>query len=167
MEKQFRIALTFGRFNLLHKGHLDLFRWMAAAADDVNIGVSTGSKNLPFKLRSDIILKAIKEDPTFNAAQFQVNPKHSPFGMFEKGVTWFYPPEQTVLYLGNDQYELGEKISEEFGVTCETIPRLTSSTTVRSLIDNEEWAMLSKEVPSSIIHQIILLRKQELCPNSH
>jgi len=166
MAKPYKLALTFGRFNLLHNGHLDLFRQMGEAAEDVNIGVSTGSKNLLYKLRSDMILKAIKADSSFTSSQFQINPKHSPFGMLQRNTTWFHKPEDTVIYLGHDQFELGKKLSEEFGIACVTIPRLTSSTTVRSLIDNEEWVMLSKEVPSSIIHDIVLLREQELCPSS-
>ena len=164
--KQYKLAITFGRFNLLHRGHIDLFRQMGQASETVSIGVSTGPKNLHFKQRSEIINTALKADPEINEVCYQVNPKHSPFGMFERNVNWFYQPEETVIYLGHDQFELGKRLSQEYGIACVTIPRLTSSTTIRSLIDNEEWVMLSKEVPSSIIHQVVLLREQELCPGS-
>ena len=77
-----------------------------------------------------------------------------------------YNPEDTVVYLGQDQWELGQTLSREFGVACVTIPRLTSSTTIRALIDNEEWSLLAKEVPANIIHDVTLLRELE-CQNSH
>lgn len=164
---QYKYAVTFGRFNLLHRGHIDLFKQMGQAAQQVSIGVSTGARNLPFKQRSEIIKTALEADPEINEVCYQVNPKHSPFGMFERNVNWFYKPEETVIYLGHDQFELAKRLSQEYGIACVTIPRLTSSTTIRSLIDNEEWVMLSKEVPTSIVHQIILLREQELCQSSH
>jgi len=164
--KQYKLAITFGRFNLLHRGHIDLFKQMGQVAQQVSIGVSTGSKNLPFKQRSEVIKTALESDFEINEVCYQVNPKHSPFGMLEKNVNWFYQPQETVIYLGHDQYELGRRLSQEYCIDCVTIPRLTSSTTIRSLIDNEEWVMLSKEVPSSVIHQIVLLREQELCQSS-
>ena len=161
---QYTHAITFGRFNLLHKGHLDLFKQMGQAAREVLIGVSTGSKNLTYKLRSDVIWTAIRNNLDFDFNQYQVFAKRSPFGMFD--ILKDVDKSGVVVYLGHDQFELGKTLSREFGCACVTIPRLTSSTTIRTLIDNEEWVMLSKEVPSSIIHQIVLLREQELCPGS-
>lgn len=164
MTKRYTHAITFGRFNLLHRGHLDLFKQMGESAREVLVGVSTGSKNLMYRMRSEVILTAIKNDPGFDFNQYQIFPKKSPFGMFDllKDVN----PEGVVVYLGHDQFELGKTLSREYGCASVTIPRLTSSTTIRALIDNEEWAMLSKEVPSSILHQVVLLREQE-CQSSH
>ena len=51
MHKRFKAAVTFGRFNLLHKGHLDLFKNMAGAAKEIVIGVSTGPNNLTYRQR--------------------------------------------------------------------------------------------------------------------
>ena len=160
---QYTHAITFGRFNLLHKGHLDLFKQMGQASREVLIGVSTGSKNLTYKLRSDVIWTAIRNNPDFDFNQYQVFAKKSPFGMFD--ILKDVDKAGVVVYLGHDQFELGKTLSREFGCACVTIPRLTSSTTIRTLIDNEEWAMLSKEVPAPIIHQVILNREQE-CQNS-
>ena len=163
MRPEYTHAITFGRFNLLHRGHLDLFKQMGEAAREVLIGVSTGSKNLTYKLRSDVIWTAIRNEPGFDFNQYQVFPKKSPFGMLD--VLKDVNPEGVVVYLGHDQFELGKTLSRECGCACVTIPRLTSSTTIRALIDNEEWAMLSKEVPASILHQVVLLREQE-CQSS-
>jgi glycerol-3-phosphate cytidylyltransferase-like family protein len=153
---RFKQALTFGRFNLLHRGHIDLFDQMFVDAPDVVIGLSTGSKNLQWSKRRQVIDKALE------GRNYQVLPKPSPFSLFEVRM---YDPQDTVIYLGQDQWELGQTLSREFGVASVTIPRLTSSTSIRALIDNEEWSLLAKEVPANIIHDVTLLRKLE-CQNS-
>ena len=155
---RFKQALTFGRFNLLHRGHVDLFHQMMDDASEVIIGLSTGSKNLPWAHRRKVIDKALAD-----RHRYQVLPKPTPFSLFEVRM---FNPEDTVIYLGQDQWELGQTLSREFGVACVTIPRLTSSTTIRALIDNEEWSLLAKEVPANIIHDVTLLRELE-CQNSH
>lgn len=161
--KQFKLAVTFGRFNLLHRGHLDLFKQMGGIAEDVLIGVSTGPKNLSYATRRKVIKTALREDPTFTT-DFQVEGKRSPFGMMEIAN---YDWADTVFYLGVDQYELGQTMSREFGCSAITIPRLTSSTSIRHLIDTEQWSLLAREVPSSVINDVIYLREQELCHASH
>ena len=161
--KQFKLALTFGRFNLLHRGHVDLFKQMGHSAEKVFIGVSSGPKNLNYANRRKVIKTALREDPEF-VSDFEVESFRSPFHLMEvANEDWF----NTVVYLGEDQFELGKTLSREFGCASITIPRLTSSTTIRHLIDSEQWSLLAKEVPQSIINNVINLREQELCHASH
>ena len=159
---KFRQAITFGRFNLLHKGHLDLFRQMSEGCEDSLIGVSSASKNLPASQRVEVILKALDSDPEIESFKFQVTAANSPFDLFRQST---FDGEDIVAYFGQDQFELGKILSREFGCAASVIPRLTSSTVVRSLIDNEEWGLLSSVVPTPIINQVISLRRQE-CPSS-
>ena len=159
---KFRQAITFGRFNLLHKGHVDLFRQMSESCEDVLIGVSSAPKNLPASQRVEVILTALDSDPEVESFKFQVTAANSPFDLFRQST---FDGKDIVAYFGQDQYELGKNLSREFGCSSIVIPRLTSSTVVRSLIDNEEWSLLSSVVPSSIINQVISLRRQE-CPSS-
>ena len=42
--KPFKVAATFGRFNLLHNGHIHLFLQMFEQAEEVYIGLSTGAE---------------------------------------------------------------------------------------------------------------------------
>jgi len=161
--KQYKLAITFGRFNLLHRGHVDLFKQMGLSADKVLIGVSSSSKNLNYASRRKVIKTALREDPEF-VAPFEVETFRSPFHAMEVvDEDWF----NTVVYLGEDQFELGKTLTREFGCASITIPRLSASTTIRNLIDREEWALLAREVPSSVINYVINLREQELCHASH
>jgi len=149
--KQFQIAATFGRFNLLHKGHVDLFVNMAKVADEVWIGLSTGSNNLDFTTRQAIIEKALAP----HGIKFRVVPGHQPFEVFELANT--IAPVSTVCYLGEDQAKLSAAVNRAFGFECTLNPRMTSSTAVRAHIDNEEWDLLSEIVPGRIISDVVNL----------
>ena len=159
---RFKTAFNFGRFNLLHRGHIDLFKQMHDSADKVLIGVSGGSKNLHYAPRRATIRRALQADTSFT--QFELVQAASPFALLEHITD---EPEETVIYLGHDQFELGQTMSREFGCATICIPRLTSSTTIRHLIDTEQWSLLAKDVPQSIINDVINLRQQELtCQSS-
>ena len=153
MTKQFRLALTFGRFNLLHNGHLDLFKQMAATATESAIGISTGPNNQTYRNRADIIQKCNLND-SFGTI-FGLFPKRQPFHMFKE--TSHLHPEEMVFFLGEDQFALAKAVERTIGCATRVIPRLTSSTLVREAIDNEEWDLLAGMVPSSIISDVIQL----------
>lgn len=157
----FKTAFTFGRFNLLHRGHLDLFKQMQGSSEKILIGVSSGSKNLPYACRRKVIRQELQNNPDFKS--FEIVASRSPFGLLEH---IHDEPEDTVIYLGHDQFELGQTMSREFGCATICIPRLTSSSTLRHLIDTDQWSMLAREVPQSIINDVIRLRQQELCQSS-
>ena len=160
MAKQFKVALTFGRFNLLHLGHLDLFRQMGEVATEVLIGVSTGPSNLSVRDRTQTITHALTKDPEFNST-FQLLPKRQPFEFMAE--IKLYNPDEVVLYLGEDQFELAKSFEKHAGVASVLIPRLTSSSAIRGMIDNGDWALLSKHVPMSILNKVVQLRETERC----
>ena len=154
---RFKLAFTFGRFNLLHRGHIDLFKQMLGCSEKIVIGVSSSSKNLNYAPRRRVIRTALQD------GSYTIVAAASPFALLEHIKD---EAEDTVIYLGHDQFELGQTISREFGCATICIPRLTSSTTIRHLIDTEQWSLLAREVPQSIINDVILLRQQELCQSS-
>ena len=151
--KQFKVALTFGRFNLLHKGHIDLFKQMAGNASELAIGVSTGPNNLTYRQRADVIQACSRAD-SFGVT-YGLFPKRQPFDMFKE--TSHLHAEEMVFYVGEDQYTLAKAIERTIGCAVRTIPRLTSSTQVREAIDNEDWDLLAGMVPASIISSVIQL----------
>lgn len=154
MLKQFKLALTFGRFQLLHKGHIDLFRQMAGSAEQIAIGISTGPNNLSYRSRADVIEKINRLDP-FGAIT-GLFPKRQPFNLL-KDVPQNIEPERVVFYVGEDQYALAKAVERTLGFAVRTIPRITSSTLVRQAIDNEDWDLLAGMVPGSIINDVIQL----------
>jgi len=158
--KQYKLALTFGRFNLLHNGHIDLFKQMGAAAKDVTIGLSTAAANLTVRDRSQVIRHALTQDPEFNV-DFGVLPKRQPFELAAEIKQ--YKPEEVVLYLGQDQWELAKAFERHFGITVVLIPRITSSSALRGMIDAEDWITLTSHVPMSILNKVVQLRELEKC----
>ena len=163
MTKQFKLALTFGRFNLCHNGHLDLFKQMGGAAEKVTIGISTAASNLSVRDRSQVINCALDNDSDFNA-DYGVIPKRQPFE-FAAEIKQ-YNPEHVVLYLGQDQWELAKAFERHFGITVVLIPRITSSSALRGMIDAEDWTALTSHVPMSIFNKVVQLRQTELCLTS-
>jgi len=148
----FKVALTFGRFNLLHVGHVDLFRQMSAAAPEIIIGVSSHEKNLPFRDRTKVITQVLEKDEKI-VSPYQVLSKRQPFELASELL--MYKPEDCIFYLGQDQFELAKALERTWGVATRLIPRLTSSTTVRALIDAEEWSALSTIVPMTVLNKVV------------
>ena len=161
---EYKHAFTFGRFNLCHNGHLDLFRQMAGSAKAITIGLSTGPKNLTVRDRSQVITHALNKDPNFET-DFGVVPKRQPFE-FSAEIQQ-YNPEEVVFYLGQDQWELAKAIERVYSVACVLIPRITSSSAIRGMIDGEDWITLTSHVPMSIFNKVVQLRQLETCLSSH
>ena len=155
MTKKFKLAVTFGRFNLLHKGHIDLFKQMADSADEFFIGVSTGPNNLSYRHRADVIQKVLNSDYPYGSSM-GLFPKRQPFDLFRE-VPSTVDPDEVVFFVGEDQYKLAKAVERSLGFSTRIIPRLTSSTLVRQAIDNEEWDLLTGMIPGSIINDVIQL----------
>ena len=104
--KPFKVAVTFGRFNLLHKGHLDLFKQMAESAKEIVIGVSTGPDNLTYRQRADVIIKALN-DANLGVTNC-ISPRRQPFGVLKECL--HLSPEEVVFFVGEDQYALAKSV---------------------------------------------------------
>lgn len=154
---EFKVAVTFGRFNIPHNGHLDLFQKMAQSADEIIIGLSEGPNNLPVNQR----LLAIGTMAGAEGINYTILTASQPFDFFRKVEAISYAKEDVALWLGHDQIKLALAAQRVMGWTSRTIERLTSSTEVRQLIDQEEWDLLSKRVPSSIFNEVLKLRQIE------
>ena len=105
-------------------------------------------------------VRVIKDAMNDMGINFRVLTADQPFGFFEQ-VNREYPDQNIMSMFGEDQYKLGKAAERVYGWVPNVIPRLTSSTTIRGLIDNEEWDLLARLVPSSIINDVIKLRKLE------
>ncbi len=155
---RFKVAVTFGRFNLLHKGHIMLFQQMADFSDEIIIGLSNNSKNLSVANRSSVIDRALAP----LGINYTVVEASNPFELFEQvkdkeeiSVTAFFGEDQTALAIAAHR---------TYGWVPKTIERFSSSTVVRALIDNEEWDLLGKIIPSRILSDVIKLRTYERTP---
>jgi cytidyltransferase-like protein len=160
IEAKYDIAVTFGRFNLLHIGHVDMFERMADLAHNCLIGVSSGPNNLPIDQRVAVIEKAMGINGVVYehfGGPYETAKAPNPFAFFE-----FVNAERVVLVLGEDQVKLAEAAKKVLGWDYHLVKRLYSSTEVRALIDNEEWDRLIEVVPNEILPDVARLRGQEI-----
>jgi len=152
--KQIKIALTFGRFNLLHVGHMDLIQQMADTADTVCVGISTASNGKDFitwKAKRRIMAKAVEAAGLSKVVS--IEPGSNPFQVF--ALAKDFDPSEVIVFLGEDQYQLAKSVERVYGWHTCCIPRLTSSTLVRSLIESGDWDLLSRLIPPSIFEDVI------------
>jgi cytidyltransferase-like protein len=159
-ETKYDLAVTFGRFNLLHIGHIDMFERMANLAGECLIGVSNGPDNLPVDRRIAVIEKAMGINHVVAELMgccYDTAKASNPFAFFE-----FITAKKVILVLGEDQVKLAEAAKRVFGWDYHLVKRLCSSTEVRALIDNEEWDRLVEVVPENILPDVARLRGQEI-----
>jgi hypothetical protein len=160
IEAKYDLAVTFGRFNLLHVGHIDMFERMVGFAGTCLIGVSTGPDNLPIDQRVAVIEKAMGMNGVVYehfGGVYETAKASNPFAFFE-----FVNAERVILILGEDQVKLAEAAKRVLGWDYHLVKRLCSSTEVRALIDNEEWDRLVEVVPNDILPDVARLRGQEI-----
>jgi len=160
IEAKYDLAVTFGRFNLLHVGHIDMFERMVGFAGTCLIGVSTGPDNLPIDQRVAVIEKAMGMNGVVYehfGDVYETAKASNPFAFFE-----FVNAERVILVLGEDQVKLAEAAKRVLGWDYHLVKRLCSSTEVRALIDNEEWDRLVEIVPNDILPDVARLRGQEI-----
>lgn len=161
-ETKYDLAVTFGRFNLLHNGHVDMFERMADLAADCLIGVSTGPDNLPVDERVAVIEKAMGVNGVvaeLMGSVYDTAKAANPFAFFEYVTA---DPARVVLVLGEDQEGLGKAAKRVLGWDYHLVKRLGSSTEVRSLIDNEDWDRLVDVIPAEILGDVCRLRAMEI-----
>ena len=154
MSKTFDIAVTYGRFNLLHKGHMRLFERMDKNASKLYIGLSSAQRNLPAHMRSEAIKAALNE----YGIKAAIVDAGNPFELFQ---AVNLPDAKIITIFGTDQYTLANAANKAYGWSQDLVERLTSSTAIRAHIDNEEWDILADLVPASIIPHVINLRQIE------
>ena len=160
IETKYDLAVTFGRFNLLHVGHIDMFERMVDFAGTCLIGVSTGPDNLPVDQRVSVIENAMGMNGVVYehfGGVYETAKASNPFAFFE-----FVNAERVILVLGEDQVKLAEAAKRVLGWDYHLVKRLCSSTEVRALIDNEEWDRLVEIVPNDILPDVARLRGQEI-----
>ena len=152
MGKPYKLAVTYGRFNLLHNGHQDLFQKMADLADEMCIGISVGGgASIPYRQRADAITK-VTEDLGVVHWLF---PKEQPFKLLDSIPTRELDPRDIVFCVGEDQYSLAQAFNRTCGWATYLNPRQTSSTQIRQLVDNEQWDLLSLHIPASVVKDVI------------
>jgi len=138
MKKQplrYERAVTFGRFNIGHTGHLELIQKMLEHGDEAHVYVSDGASNNDWALRVLLLTHlCLKAKVDLNRVYFEK--AKSPFEAVANAVE-SSPWQEAVIVLGSDQQEMARVLGQHYD--CPTIinRRSNSSTQMRFFLDAE------------------------------
>ena len=164
-------AVTFGRFNLPHPGHVDLVRKMLTVADTAYVAVSTGKNN------NDIAARIYVFDRLCVLAGLDMsrvvfieakNPFDAVEAVLEINSIGQVDPEvqkRTTVVLGIDQTQLGERLRDNLGVAF--VPnevRIGSSTVIRYFLETGEEQFVREiyHEDEDLFSVVLTLRSEEL-----
>lgn len=131
----YKSAVTFGRFNIPHFGHVELIQQMLRHAEYADVHVSGSPKNNDFDFRVLMLSHLCR---LHNVDMSRVNFYNSPTVV--EAMTFsvdMAPFHECVLVLGSDQMTMGSKISEAYDTAFIINRRSTSSTEIRYFLDAE------------------------------
>jgi cytidyltransferase-like protein len=164
-------AVTFGRFNIPHSGHVHLIKRMLEVADHAHVGVSNGKNNNWLELRIEVLDQLCyragldMDRITFFAAG---SPYEAVHVVTDDPLTKLAIPERianTTVVLGIDQTKLGERLRDDLGVKF--VPnevRVGSSTVIRYFLEigDEQIVRDIYHNDDFIFADILELRQEEL-----
>ncbi len=171
MENHSSFAVTFGRFNLPHPGHVDLIKRMLEVADYAHVGVSSGKNNNWLELRIEVLDQLCyragldMDRITFFGVG---SPYEAVHVVTDDPLTKLAIPERvvnTTVVLGIDQTKLGERLRDDLGVKF--VPnevRVGSSTVIRYFLDIGEEQIVREIYQNDkwLFDDILELRQEEL-----
>ena len=128
-----KIALTFGRFNIGHSGHIELIEKLLTHGDIAKVYVSSGGKNNDWNLRV-LLLRTLCRQAKVDLNRVSFLKAINPFIALSETLGE-ENPENISLILGTDQAPLGKELSQKFDVFFFENRRSGSSTEVRKILD--------------------------------
>ena len=143
MKKKQRIyknAVTFGRLNIPHYGHVELVQKMLEQADVANVYLSSGKKNTDWDLRV-LMLRHLLREQGVDLRRVNILKASNPFSAVEDIMV---TDNDAVVVLGEDQYELANKLCADYHLGGQLNRRSASSTQVRHLLDHGDWNIVTK-----------------------
>ena len=154
-------AVTFGRFNLPHPGHVNLIARMLEVADKAYIGISVARKNNDYITRREV-LHSLCGFAGLDLERIRFFPASTPFETVEDFVQH---SNNVTVVLGVDQTALGEKLRDDLGVAF--VPnevRIGSSTVIRYFLETGNQDIVREIYHNSpaLFDQVLTLRNEEL-----
>jgi cytidyltransferase-like protein len=145
-KKPFKSAVTQGRFNIPHKGHVKLIRQMLEQAPVAYVVMGKGEANVNKDFRAQMLRAMLrKEGIDLSKVQIVRGEKVSDI---TKGLSEKDGKENVVLVLGEDQEKFLNSMGKSQGIGTKKIPRSSdsaSSSAIRKMIDDGDEESLIKE----------------------
>ena len=130
-------AVTFGRFNIAHGGHLELIQKMLEHAEEAHVYVSDGKANNDWDLRV-LLLSRLCRHSNVDLNRVYFHKGTNPFAAVEQTLR-STPWEETVIVLGEDQEAMARKLGDVCDCPVILNRRSNSSTQMRFFLDREEF----------------------------
>jgi cytidyltransferase-like protein len=163
MENYPTYAVTFGRMNLPHPGHVNLVKRMLEAGEQAIVCLSTAKKNHDFSHRAEL-LEALCAAESLPMDRIEFVPMPGPYDAVshvkERGEA-----QNTTVVLGVDQTKLGERLRDDLNVKF--VPnevRVGSSTVIRYFLEYGDVQFV-REIyhnDEKLFKKMIALYKKEL-----
>ncbi len=164
-------AVTFGRFNLPHPGHVHLIKKMLKECSNAYVAISLGKNNNDVHLRRYVIERLCElEGLDTTKIDFfgSANPYSAVEFMTNDVMTRQTNPEllnKTTVVFGVDQTKLGERLRDDLGVKF--VPnkvRVGSSTVIRYFLEqgDEKTVREIYHEDSELFTAVRVLRSEEL-----
>jgi hypothetical protein len=128
-----KTAVTFGRFNIGHPGHVELVKKLLTLGSTAKVYVSLGRQNNDWDLRV-LLLRTLCRQASIDLSRVSFLKAIDPYAGLSD-VLKSRKPSEVVLVLGSDQASLGLQLSHTFGVSFHGNERSGSSTALRKVLD--------------------------------
>ena len=133
----YKVAATFGRFNIPHQGHVELIQQMLAHGEIAHVHVSTGVKNNSWNVRVLMLRQMCAyAGVDLSRVKFIYSP-NAQDAVRESIVAAEF--NEVVLVLGSDQMEMAYNFADIYDVSVIINRRSGSSTMVRHFLDNTKF----------------------------
>jgi glycerol-3-phosphate cytidylyltransferase-like family protein len=159
-QRIYKNAVCFGRMNIPHFGHAELVQKMLEVADVANVYLSTGKKNADWDTRV-LMLRHLLREEGVDLSRVNTLKASNPFSAVEDVMD---TDNDAVVVLGEDQYELANKLCADYNLGGQLHRRSGSSTQVRELLDHGDFDIVEKiyRGDTYAVRLAAILRKDEL-----
>jgi hypothetical protein len=165
----YKSAVTFGRFNIPHHGHVELIQQMLHWAEYADVHLSGSNKNTDWDIRVLMLRHLCREaNVDLKRVRFYNSPSVVEAMTFSVDAA---PFNECVLVLGSDQMAMGYKIAEAFDTAFIINRRSTSSTEMRYFLDaegfREDLLHLYNGDEYAITLAMLLRKEERYCEGSN
>lgn len=154
-------AVTFGRMNLPHSGHVELVQRMLAHRDIAHVYLSTGRANNCWDTRA-LLFRHLLRVEGVDLKRVKLLRAANPWKAVE--LSSACGDSHPLLVFGEDQFDLASTLADHFNTRFVLNHRTQSSTAVRDLMNHNEEEVVLRVYRNNqySVRLAYLLRKEEI-----
>ena len=130
-------AVTFGRFNICHSGHVELVKQMLHYAEYADVHISGSNNNNEYQMR-ELLFRVLLRADGVDLSRVNFYETASITEAMKLSIK-NAPYNECVLILGSDQVDMGRSIADFYDCFFIINSRSNSSTQMRYFLDSYEF----------------------------